>query len=143
MSPSLYFIDANIPMYAVGKTHPLKQICLDILEACADGRINAITNSEVLQEILHRYTALGERRRAIEVAQLFMQVVPNVLPVTKEDISLALNLHEEYARLTARDAVHAAVMRNNKITHLISADEHFDEVNRIKRTDPTTFTRPL
>jgi hypothetical protein len=84
-----HFIDTNVPMYAVGADHPLKRPCLAILEAVATGALTAVTDVEVLQEILHRYTALGQRTRAAEVARLFLQVVPEALPITKETFVLA------------------------------------------------------
>jgi predicted nucleic acid-binding protein len=96
--------------------------------------------SEVLQEILHRYTALGQRERAIEVTRLFMQAVPDVLPVTKEDLVLALSLHEQYSHLPARDSVHLAVMQRHGLTELISADSHFDTVAGIRRHDPAIWS---
>ena len=77
------FVDANVPMYAVGAAHPLKQPCVDFLEAAARGKIAVLTDAEVLQEILHRYSALDQRERAIEVIQLFIKVVPTVLPITE------------------------------------------------------------
>jgi predicted nucleic acid-binding protein len=71
-------VDANVPMYAVGTAHPLKRPCVDFLNAVARGEIVALTDAEVLQEILHRYSALGQRGRAIQVVQLFVKVVPVV-----------------------------------------------------------------
>lgn len=141
MSDELYFIDANIPMYAVGAEHPLKTPCLTILDAVASATLIALTDVEVLQEILHRYTALGQRERAVEVANLFLQVVPEALPVTKEDFQLAAKLHLSYSSLQARDALHSAVMQRHGITKIISADRHFDDVPGITRLDPANWQR--
>ncbi len=139
MTNHTYFIDANVPMYAVGVEHPMKRPCLAILESIARNELQAVTNVEVLQEILHRYTSLGERVRAIEVAELFLRVMPDVLPVTREDFALALKIHGEYPALQARDSVHAAVMQNHSITNLISADRHFDSLPQFHRLDPLSW----
>ena len=136
MSDRLYFIDANVPMYAVGAEHPLKEPCLGILRAIASGELAAATDVEVCQEIVHRYTALGERDQALRVAHLFIQLVPEVLPITKGDLLLSLEIHQRYPSLQARDSLHTAVMRNNGIQLIISADRHFDEVEGIERIDP-------
>lgn len=136
MSDVPYFIDANVPMYAVGAKHPLKEPCLAILRSIASGELAAVTDVEVCQEIVHRYTALGEREQALHVARLFMKVVPNVLPIVKEDLLLSLEMHQRYSSLQARDSLHAAVMSNNGIRLIISADRHFDEVEGIGRIDP-------
>jgi hypothetical protein len=75
-------------MYAVGSEHPLKEPCVAILAEIARGDLIAATDAEVVQEILHPYSALGQRGRVVEVARLFLTVVPDVLPVTKDDLLL-------------------------------------------------------
>jgi predicted nucleic acid-binding protein len=41
--------------------------------------------------------------------------------------------------LKPRDAVHAATMRNNGISRLISADAHFDRLTFVTRIDPLVY----
>ncbi|HEY3080095.1 MAG TPA: hypothetical protein VGM69_09330 [Chloroflexota bacterium] len=41
-----YFIDANVPMYAVGADHPLKRPCLAVLRAVARGDLLAVSDAE-------------------------------------------------------------------------------------------------
>jgi len=135
------FVDANVPMYAVGAAHPLKRPCVDFLEAVARGKIVALTDAEVLQEILHRYSALSQRERAIEIVRLFVKVVPTVLPVTLTDVEGALDVHRQYAGLQARDSLHVAVMVNNGVRRIISADRHFDTVDEVQRFDPALWAR--
>jgi predicted nucleic acid-binding protein len=138
----LHFVDSNVPMYAVGEEHPLKQPCVALLGAVASGRIRAVTNVEVHQELLHRYSALGQRARAVEVAREFLTVVPAVLPVTLDDVELAMELHTAYPTLPTRDIVHVAVMQRHGVEHIISADAHFDAVPTLHRVDPATWTPP-
>jgi hypothetical protein len=110
-----------------------------LLEAVARGRLIAVTDAEVLQEILHRYTALGRRERAIEVCHLFLKVVPDVLPVTREAVERALDLHARYPQLQARDSLHLAVMQQHGISRILSADRHFDGIPGLIRLDPSAF----
>lgn len=133
------FVDANVPMYAVGTAHPLKQPCVDFLEAVALGEIVALTDAEVLQEILHRYSALNRREQAIEIVQLFARVIPTVLPITLADVQRALDIHRQHPGLQARDSLHAAVMINHGVRRILSADHHFDEVPELQRFDPTVW----
>lgn len=135
----VYFIDANIPMYAAGAEHALKAPCVAILESIAKGELKAVTDAEVVQEILHRYTALGRRNHAVEVCRLFLQFVPNVLPITRQIIERALEFHLQFSQLQARDSLHVAAMVEYKIARIISADRHFDGVPGIFRLDPTQF----
>lgn len=139
MAEVTYFIDANIPMYAAGSEHPLKAPCVAILEAAARRKMMAVTDAEVLQEMLHRCTAREQRARAVDICRLFLKVVPDVLPVTREAVEQVLDLHLRFPQLQARDSLHAAVMLRHGVTHIISADQHFDGLLDVSRVDPATF----
>lgn len=140
MNERLHFVDANVPMYAVGAPHHLKAPCLSVLHASGTGDLATITDSEVLQEILHRYSSVGQRRTAGDVMRLFVQAVPDVLAVTKADVELAAEILFDHAALRARDAVHLAVMQRNGIALIISADRHFDVVPGLTRIDPAQWS---
>jgi predicted nucleic acid-binding protein len=60
-------VDSNVPMYLVGSPHPHKTDAQRLLERCIASRERLVTDAEVLQEILHRYVAIG-RRDAIQPA---------------------------------------------------------------------------
>jgi predicted nucleic acid-binding protein len=126
-------------MYAVGADHPLKQPCLSVLEAVATDKLSGTTDVEVLQEILYRYAAQGQRGRAVDVVRLFLRVVPDARPVTKECFLLAIDLFDRHPALQPRDALHAAVMQRNGIHQIISADRHFDGIPGITRVDPAEW----
>lgn len=57
--PSPIFLDANVPIYAAGRPHALKEPCVEVLTRVAERPQAFITDAEVLQELLHRYLALG------------------------------------------------------------------------------------
>jgi hypothetical protein len=134
------FIDSNVVMYAVGVDHPLKTPCVDLLRAIARGELQAVTSVEVLQEVLHRYTAQGQREHAVEVVRSFMEVVPDVLPVTREDIAAALALHLAHPTLQTRDVMHLATMSQHGLHIIITADRHFDALPGYRRVDPVDWT---
>jgi len=140
-SESPYFLDVNVPMYAAGKDHPYKKSCVWVLTEVANGRLNAVISSEIIQEILYRYGALGQAQVGVQMAQNLMDLVPTVLPVTVEDMKTAVALFAEYAPkgVKARDVVHTAVMQTHQLTHIISTDKHFDQIEGITRIDPQTF----
>jgi uncharacterized protein len=124
------FVDSNIPMYLVGADHPNKEIARVLLErAITDGELLA-TDAEVLQEILHRYVAI-ERRDAIEPATAaLLGVVDEVYPVERADVERARQIVLA-TRLSARDAVHLAIMRRRGIDRIMTFDRAFDEVDGI------------
>jgi predicted nucleic acid-binding protein len=126
------FVDSNIPMYLVGADHPNKTGARALLErAITDGEI-LVTDAEVLQEILHRYVAI-DRRDAIEPASdALLGVVDEVYPVERSDVERARNLVLT-SPLSARDAVHVAIMRRRGIDRILTFDRGFDSVDGIAR----------
>ena len=54
----MIFIDSNIPMYLVGAHHPNKTRAIEVVDRLVRGDERLVTDVEVYQEILHRYTAI-------------------------------------------------------------------------------------
>jgi predicted nucleic acid-binding protein len=127
------FVDSNIPMYLVGAEHPNKHAARSALErAVADGE-RLVTDAEVMQEILHRYTAI-DRRDAIDPAlELLLGVVDEVVPIDSELVLAAGRLLARESRLSARDAIHVAVMRRYDIDDILTFDAGFDVVTGLRR----------
>lgn len=138
MSEASYYLDVNVPMYAAGKAHPYKEACVWVLTEMANGRLQAVISTEIIQEILYRYGAISQAQVGVRMAQNLMALVSTVLPVTVEEMQTAVSLFAQYAPLgvKARDVVHAAVMRTHQLTHIISTDSHFDHIEGIVRLDP-------
>jgi predicted nucleic acid-binding protein len=127
------FIDSNIPMYVAGRDHPLRDPARRFLEGVRRGDVEACTSTEVLQEILYRYTALRRIELARKVYDLFVQVCPVVLPVNLADTDRAKEILGRFKGFTARDAIHLGVMLNNGIRSIATFDTAFDQVAEIKR----------
>lgn len=129
----MIFVDSNVPMYVAGRDHPLRDPARGFLERARSGEVEICTSTEVLQEILYRYTALGRLDLAVSVYDLFVEVCPVVLPVTLADTDRARQLLPGSTALSVRDALHAAVMLNNGVTEIASFDEGFDVIAGIRR----------
>jgi len=138
MNGAARLLDVNVPMYAAGQAHPYKEACVWIMTEVAKGRLDAAIDTETIQEVLYRYGALRKWDLAVSVATELLIVVPTVHPVLLADARLAVDLFRQTAPrvVPARDLIHVAVMRNNGINEIISADEHFDRVDGITRLDP-------
>lgn len=138
-----YFLDTNVFMYAAGRDHPLKTPCVEVLRQVTREAFEVVINTEVLQEILYCYSAIGELKCGLRLAHLAVdQVGGEVLPVTLTDMQLAFDFMQRYgATIKSRDAVHAATLLNHNLTYLISADRHFDRIDGITRVDPRQATR--
>ena len=129
----MVFVDSNVPMYVAGREHALRDPARRLLERARRGQIDICTSTEVLQEILYRYASLKRLDLAATVYDLFVQLCPTVLPVTLADTDRAKSLLMTVDGLSARDAVHAAVMLNHDISAIATFDEGFDKVHGIER----------
>ena len=136
MSP-VVFIDANVPIYAAGGDHPHKDPCARILRMAAEDPQQFVTDSEVLQELMHRYLASGRWGLGQVVICAFAEVMHGrIEPVHAEDILSASQLADRYPDVSARDLVHAAVMQRLGTNRIISADTDFDSLEGVDRLDP-------
>ncbi len=123
-------------MYAAGRAHPCREAARDSIRRIVSGHIDAFTDSEVLQEILYRYFAIAEKARGLAVFDSFATLMKDrVLPVTEADVILARQFADSFGDLSPRDLVHLAVMRNQGITRIITADAAFDAVGWVRRFD--------
>jgi len=126
-------IDSNIPMYLVGAPHPHKTDAQRLLEKLVSERQRLVTDAEVLQEILHRYVAIN-RRDAIQPAfDALCAVTDQVIPVDHAAVERAKEIVLGHPRLSARDAVHLAVMEQQGIEQILSFDSGLDGFPGITR----------
>jgi len=120
-------------MYLVGTPHPHKTDAQRLLEKLTRDRQRLVTDTEVLQEILHRYVSIN-RRDAIQPAfDALLGVIDEVLPVDYDAVEHAKQIVLQYQRLSARDAVHLAVMNEYGIQRILSFDSGFDSFPDITR----------
>ena len=129
----MILVDSNIPMYLVGATHPLKADAQRLLERCIAERERLVTDAEVLQEILHRYVAI-DRLDAIQPAfDAILGLVDEVFPVDLETVERARTIVLGSRHLSARDAIHVAIMESQGIRRMLSFDTGFDGFPGIER----------
>jgi predicted nucleic acid-binding protein len=130
----MIFIDANIFMYAVGKPHPHKAASETLVRKAARSsrRDSYCTNTEVLQEILHRYISLGMKEIALDIAEGILSLGITILPVQKDDLRRTTKILREFKNLSVRDALHLGVMQTHGITEVATYDRAFKEIPWVK-----------
>ena len=129
----MIFLDSNVPMYLVGAPHPNKDAARRLLEQCIANGERMVSDAEVLQEILHRYVAI-RRPDAIQPAlDSLLSVVDQLYPIEQADVERAKSLLLGLTPLSARDALHVAVMERYDVSRLLSFDAGFDAVPWIER----------
>ena len=132
----MILLDANLFMYAAGGEHPCKEPSGRYLQQVAGGEVDGVIDAEVLQEILHRYRAIGRWRDGRRVFDLARTIVPLVLPVTATILDRTRILLDRYEHLMARDALHAAVALQHTGGEICSFDSDFDLIEGIRRRKP-------
>ena len=132
----MIFIDSNVPMYLVGDSDAARLEAQRILERCLEAEEKLVSDAEVLQEILHRYAAI-RRRDAIQPAfDALLKLAEEVFPIEERDVEAAKRILLGSDRLSARDAVHLAVMERHGVAEIISFDRGFDGYPGIRRIGP-------
>ena len=120
-------------MYLVGVDHPNREAARRALEEAVAAGESLCTDAEVLQEILHRYTAL-RRPEGIDAAfDAVLAIVDVVYPIERADVERARRLLRTTPRLAARDAVHVAVMHGRDMDRIMTFDTGFDGIPGIVR----------
>lgn len=129
------FIDTSVIMYAAGSEHPHRAACRSVLERVADGSLDAVTSTEVVQEILHRF-ARGRRDVGERMARGVLELFGELISVDRPTILGTVTLFSEHAQLPARDALHVATCLSRAIGEIVSVDTHFDAVTVVRRIEP-------
>ncbi len=133
----MILVDSNILMYSAGADHPNKALAVAFLEKVSCGEVNATIDAAVLREIIHRYRALSRWADGRAVYVLAREIFPNVLAVTGKVMDRALELVDADAGLSARDAVHAAVVQVYGLEGICTFDRDFDRVPGCHRVEPS------
>jgi hypothetical protein len=127
------FVDSNIPMYLVGVPGPRKADTERLLERLLSDRERLVTDAEVLQEIIHRYVSIN-RREAIQPAfEVLLRITDQVFALDQSAAERAKEIVQGHLQLSARDALHLAIMEQHEIDRIFTFDSGFDGFPGITR----------
>ena len=115
-------------MYLVGTPHPNKDRAAAAIIRLRGDSEEFVTSVEVYQEILHRYSSLGRLNFIDQAVSALDEIVYDVLSFGMAEIYAARDLIRSVNGITARDALHVAVMQRAGITRILSYDRGFDAV---------------
>lgn len=120
-------------MYLIGSAHSHKAETQIILERLNAAKERLVTDAEVLQEIVHRYAAIDKRDSISLALRTTLGIVDDVLSVGKTEVLRAAEIAQHHSRISARDAVHIAIMERHGIRSILSFDADFDRWPGIQR----------
>lgn len=130
-------LDTTVLTYAVGGDHPLREPSRRVVAAITEGEIDATTTPEVVQEFAYVRAQRQGRPDAVQHARLYVRLLSPLLQVEPQDLDLGLRLFEQHRALGSFDAVLAAVAMNRDAQALVSHDQRFAGVRRLRHVDPT------
>jgi predicted nucleic acid-binding protein len=128
-------VDTSVLAYSVGADHPLREPCRSLVAAITDGRVEATTTVEVIQEFVHVRAGRHGRRDAAERGRELVRLFRPLLAPGDAELALGLQLFEEHEALGAFDAVLAATAILAGAA-LVSSDRAFSSVPAIMYVDP-------
>ena len=120
-------------MYLVGAAHPNKEAARRALEEAVAAGDSLCTDAEVLEEILHRYSAIRRPQDIDPAFDALLALVDVVYPIERADVDRARRILHTTLTLSARDAIHLAVMQGRDIGRILSFDAGFDGIPGIVR----------
>lgn len=116
------FVDTNVIMYAVGRSHPLREEARGFFEESLATNRALVTSAEVLQELLHAYLPVGRTETLAAAMELAVSTIQTVWPLEIEDVRHANRLVESHPELGARDLIHLACCQRRSVTAIKTFD---------------------
>lgn len=129
-------LDTTVLVYSKGADHPLRDPCRELIAAIADGRIEATTTPEVIQEFAHVRARRRDRADAASLAHSFAELLSPLVVVGREQLDAGLRMFRSTPGLGAFDAVLAASAVEADAAAIVSADRAFALVEGISHAFP-------
>jgi uncharacterized protein len=116
------FVDTNVFMYAVGRSHPLKEEARAVFLERRSPADVLVTSAEVLQELLHAYLPVNRFATLDAAFTLARTQLGAVWAVEAEDVEMARSLCSTHSSLSARDLLHLACCRRRGVDDVRTFD---------------------
>jgi len=129
-------LDTTVLVYAKGTDHPLREPCRELIAAIAAGAVQATTSVETIQEFVHVRARRRSRADAAPLGRDYAELLSPLLDVDTESLREGLALFERSEDLGAFDAVLAAAAIGAGAAALVSADNDFKGVPRLRHVVP-------
>jgi predicted nucleic acid-binding protein len=129
-------LDTTVLVYAKGADHRFREPCRELIAAVADGRVQATTTPEVIQEFVHVRARRRDRRDAAALGRDYAELLAPLLQLRREDLVRGLALFEQVEALGAFDAVLAAAASGANASALVSADQAFAALPDVSHVVP-------
>jgi uncharacterized protein len=129
------YIDSNVFFYAKIMDRVFGEPCSRILTDVSSGNLQASTSALVPIEVANALRKYGLAKDIVEEVRAISSIGLEIYTLDQTD---ALEAAEIYGAtgISPYDCLHAAVMKKNGLSEIISADKEFEKVPWMKRLDP-------
>ena len=118
----MIFVDTNVFMYAVGRSHPRRSHAQDFFDESRRNRRPLVTSAEVVQELMHVYLRMRRPHTLDSALELVASANVDVWPLEEADVILARQLFEQHPTVGARDLCHLASCRRRGVREIMTFD---------------------
>ena len=118
----MIFVDTNVFIYAVGRSHPLRSRAQEFFDESIRDRRLLFTSAEVIQELMHVYLRMKRPHTLDSALELIASAGVQVWPLEEADVILARQLHDRHPTLEARDLCHLASCRRRNVREIKTFD---------------------
>ncbi|HYI59031.1 MAG TPA: type II toxin-antitoxin system VapC family toxin [Microlunatus sp.] len=132
----MIILDTSVLVYAKGAGHRFRDPCRALIGAVTDGRIEATTTVEVVQEFVQVRARRRSRSDAVALGRAYAELLAPLLTPTGADLLGGLAIFQAAERLGAFDAVLASVAIGSGADALVSTDAAFGEVPGLRQVVP-------
>jgi uncharacterized protein len=129
-------LDTTVLVYAKGTEHPFRDPCRHLIAAVADGKVQATTTVEAIQEFVHVRARRRGRNDAASLGGDYVELLSPLLSVSVEDLRRGLSMFERSEQIGAFDAVLAAAAISAGAEALVSADAAFSTLSTLPHVVP-------
>jgi len=129
----MLYLDASFFLFALLDNTSKGQRARDIHRGIAKGKEQAAASPLAIEEIM-RVLVRADKRHLIRTAVEDIYSTPNldILPIPPVIPLISLGIMEQYD-LKPRDAFHIALMKESRLTKIVTDDKDFDKVEWLKR----------
>lgn len=123
------FVDTNVFMYAVGRSHPRRSHARTFFDESRRDRRPLVTSAEVVQEMMHVYLRMRRPHTLDSALELVASAGVEVWPLEEADVLLARQLHDRHPTLAARDLCHLASCQRRGVREIMTFDQALAATN--------------
>jgi len=132
---TMFYLDANLFIYASLDKGILGNQSREIISLLNKGKINGITTSLTLDEVIWVVWREKGKELGIKAGKEIFEISNlDIVEISKKTILNAIELMEKYD-LKPRDAIHLSAAIEHGVFTIISEDKDFDKIKEIERLD--------